>query len=264
MFIARQIECIRVILRMRVSRMKESKIDCLLNVISSLSYLVLNLLFWVLIDGIGFSVQGWSRSDIFVFLAYSELFFGLDAAIFSSASRFWYVIYSGMLDVFMTKPQDPRKRFILLNFDFMGTLTSFVSFGVLLAVSGRRINVISMLLGIVFVIIASVVLGYIRSILSYMAFWHGKMDAISELSDALTWFNKYPLTIIPSSLRIIFTVCFPFFFFSTFSAQVVNRMLGTSEELQGIAVLLVGAVVWKLIDSFVWKKGLSRYESING
>ena len=264
MYLIRQVSCLRIIFDMKISRIKESKIDYGMNLFSSFMYLVLNLLFWVLLDGIGFSVEGWKREDIFVFLAFSELFFGLDSALFSISSRFWYVIYSGMLDVFLTKPQDPRTRFMLLNTDFVGILMAFISCFVLLGVSGKEIKIFNILLGIIIVIISSIILANIRSILSYTAFWQGKMDAICEFSDALTWFNKYPLTIMPGIVRVIISIVVPFFFFSTFPAQLVNGMLTTKEQLKSMLLLLICLLIWKCIDSCVWKKGLGRYESING
>lgn len=264
MFLKKWMECLEIVFRMRISRYKESRTDTLLGVLSSFLYLALNILFWVIIGDAGFVVEGWTQADIFVFVAFSEFFFGLDNAVFSMTSRFWYVIYAGGLDVLLTKPQDPRIRFLLLNTDFLGILTAFLSCIILLLLSGKKLMLTEILLGMFFVILANVVLALIRQTLSYAAFWQGKMEAVCEFSDSLTRFNKYPLVIMPKLLRRVFQCVVPFYFFSTFSAELVNGFLSTAMLFKGFAMLIVCGGIWWYIHSYVWKRGLQRYESIQG
>lgn len=264
MFLRKSMQYLKVLCRMRVSRYREFPADTLLSLLSSLLYLLLNLAFWFLVNNAGFFVEGWSYGQLLVFVAFSELFFGLDGAIFGNSSRFWYHIYSGSLDVLLTRPQDPRVRFLMLNIDFLGIFTSFITFAFLLVFSGERVSLALLLLGVLFVLTADAVLGLIRFTLSYTAFWLGRMDAICELADALTWFNKYPLVIMPKAVRVVFKLLVPFYFFSTFSSELVLSKLEPGALLPGIGALLLCAALWCAINSLVWKRGLARYESING
>lgn len=180
------------------------------------------------------------------------------------ASRFWYYIYNAILDNTLTRPLDPRVRFIILNIDYVEIILTFLEFIFLLIVSNTKISITSVLFGVIIVIMANIVLSLIRLCGSYFAFWHGKMSAICEVSDALTSFNKYPLTIMPPIIIYIFKFLVPFYFFSTFSAEIVCNLVGIKTISISIAGMIINIILWLVINNIIWKKGLERYESING
>ncbi len=245
-------------------RLRYYSLDYILDVSSKVVYLGLNLLFWYIIQEAGFTMEGWGYRDIVVFLAFSELFYGLDGAVFTYASRFWMYVHGGVLDNTLTRPMDSRVRFLLLNVDYIGIILSFVEFTVLLLFAGNGLHVIGILFGILVVVGANLILALIRLCASYLAFWHGKMSAVSEISDCLTSFNKYPLTILPKPLVYVFQFVFPFYFFSTFSAEIVCFPIGTTELVISGAGFLFLMALWSAANQFLWEKGLERYESING
>lgn len=240
------------------------KVDSILNIFSSLTFFVANIFFWFIMTETGLFIKGWSFNETLVFIAYSELFFGLDSAIFSMSSRFWYIIYSGNLDTLLTRPLDPRIRLIILNTNYLEIVTTALSFLMIIIVSGVKINFFLLIAGIAIVIIANIVLALIRFIMSYSAFWVGRMDAVSELSDCLTWFNKYPLVIMPTLLKIVFATILPFYFFSTFSAELVLVKLTYSKAIVFVIGLIFNLIIWMIINKIIWKKGIARYESLNG
>ena len=90
------------------------------------------------------------------------------------------------------------------------------------------------------------------------------MDAMSELADSLTSFNKYPMVIMPKAIKVLFKTLLPFYFFSTFSVEIVIQKIDHITVIYGIIGILFNLLFWSIINSIVWKKGISRYESING
>ncbi len=235
-----------------------------MDVISKVIYLVLNLLFWIIVQKVGFFIEGWEYEDIVVFIAFSELFYGLDGAVFTYASRFWMCIHSGVLDNNLTRPIDARVRFMLLNMDYLNLFLAFVEFIVLLLLSGKRMNALAVVVGVIVVLGANIVLSLIRLCGSYLAFWHGKISAVSEVSDCLTSFNKYPLTILPKPVVYLFKFVFPFYFFSTFSSEIVCFSMDAKRLLISATGFVCSLVLWSVLNKALWKKGLKRYESING
>lgn len=264
MFLMKFSKIIGILFQMEWKRIKYFKMDVFVAFTSKLMYLLINILFWYSLIHIGYSLPGWTYKNILVFIAFSELFYGLNTSVFSMASRFWQYIYSGNLDVALTRPMDPRTRFILLNIDYIELFFTLIEFIVLLTISGVSIRPIQLFLGVMFTIWANIILAIIRSCMSYLAFWHGKMEAISEISDAMTSFNKYPLVIMPPTLVTAFKVILPFFFFSTMSAQVMNDMVDIKNILISILEIIVSTVMWFVINAYLWNKGLRRYEGING
>lgn len=245
-------------------RFKYFKLDTVLRLLSNSVYVALNIIFWVIIKDAGYHIENWSLNDILVFVAFSELFFSIEASMFGIISRFWRVIYSGQLDNYLTRPLDPRLRFALLNVNYSGILDAFIKFFVLLFISGKRLSLITVLSGIIVVLFANTVLALIRLFLSYSAFWFGKMDAMSELADCMTQFNKYPLVIMPRLIKLLFVFIFPFYFYSTYPAELVLGKLNFSTFIFGISGLCTNLLLWILMNKILWEKGLSRYESING
>ena len=264
MFLKRLYNIIKMLFLFEWRRLKYYSVDYIMDVISKVIYLALNLLFWYIVQEAGFSMEGWAYGDIVVFLAFSELFYGLDGAVFTYASRFWMCVHAGVLDNNLTRPMDARVRFMLLNVDYLNLILAFVEFAVLLLLSGHSINFFGAFIGVLVVLGANIVLSLIRLCGSYLAFWHGKMSAVSEISDCLTSFNKYPLTILPKPLVYVFKFVFPFYFFSTFSSELVCFTMDAKKLLisgTGFACLLI---LWSILNKVLWEKGLKRYESING
>lgn len=264
MFLKRLFSVLKVLFLFEWRRLKYFSVDYIMDVFSKAIYLVLNLLFWYIVREAGFSMEGWKYGDIVVFLAFSELFYGLDGAVFTYASRFWMTIHTGSLDNNLTRPMDPRVRFLILNVDYISLVLTFVEFFVLLCFSGYRINCFRVTIGVLVVMGANIVLSLIRLCGSYLAFWHGKMSAMSEISDCLTSFNKYPLVILPKGLVYVFKFVFPFYFFSTFSVEIMCFSIETRELLiSGMGfVCLFG--LWTIVNKYLWERGLKHYESING
>lgn len=255
---------IELMFTFEIRRLRYYSFDYILNVTSKIVYLVLNILFWYVVKDVGLSMEGWKYNDVIVFLAFSELFYGLDAAIFTHASRFWMYIYSGMLDNTLTRPMNSQVRFLLLNVDYIGAIFSVIEFGCLLVISKKKILPSNIAIGIAAVIGANIVLTLMRLCGSYVAFWHGKVSAMSEMADCLTSFNKYPLTIMPKSLVYVFKFIFPFYFFSTFSTEIACFNVSKESLIISFSGFVSLIVLWILVNGILWKKGLERYESTNG
>ena len=80
----------------------------------------------------------------------------------------------------------------------------------------------------------------------------------------LNQFNKYPLTVMPYAIKAIISIVFPFYFFSTFSAEYVcNSVLSMSLGSVFIGII-VNSVLWWIINKIIWRLGRERYEGING
>lgn len=264
MFLKKLYNIIKILFLFEWRRLKYYSLDYVLDVVSKVIYVAFNLLFWYIIQETGFSMEGWNYAEIIVFIAFSELFYGLDGAVFTYSSRFWICVHTGALDNTLTRPLDSRVRFLLLNVDYLSIILAFVEFMVLLLLSGKSLNIVGILFGVLVVVGADLVLSLLRLCGSYLSFWHGRMNAVSEISDCLTSFNKYPLTILPRPLAYIFKFVFPFYFFSTFSAELVCLKMGAAELMVSIAGMAVLFVLWYVINKILWEKGLKHYESING
>lgn len=248
----------------RIKQYKLFKVDSIMSLLSNIVFLIGTILFWFFVTDAGFVVNGWTYNEILVFIAFSELFYGFEQNVFSVASRYWYIIYGGVLDCQLVRPFDSRKRFILLNMDYLGLVLTFVKVAIIIYISGFKFRVINFLISVLIIFLSNYVLMLISFSISYSAFWLGKMDSLSKLCDCLTKFNKYPLVILPVAIRVIFMTVLPFYFFSTFSAQYILNKLSLKNTMIFLLGLLLNIILWSILHKIIWMKGRGRYESLNG
>lgn len=254
----------KIIIRFRLSRYKSFKVDTILNFTSNLLFLIGTVLFWYIIDDAGFIVDGWSYNELLVFIALSEMFYGFEQNIFSMASVFWRVIYTGKLDTQLVRPMEPRRRFMLLNIDYIGLLISFCKVAVILIYAQIRLNFVKLIFSICIIFLANYVLMLIRFIICYASFWGNRLDSLTQICDSFTKFNKYPLIIFPKFVRVIFQTILPFYFFSTYPAQFLLGKMTVENSFILFLGLILNILIWKYINNFMWKKGRVNYESISG
>jgi ABC-type uncharacterized transport system permease subunit len=84
------------------------RVSFFLKVLSGLVRAATMLVFWRGVLALSPKFLGWDEGSLMVFMAASELFFGLHLAFMSISGRFWAYIRTGMLDVYLTRPCDPR------------------------------------------------------------------------------------------------------------------------------------------------------------
>ena len=250
--------------KMEINKAREFKSNTFFEVVTSISYLVINVFFWSLMFNLGYNLDGWNRADIIIFIAFSELFFGLHASLITSLSRFWQYILSGKLDTILVRPIDAKVRILLVNINYIEFIKTIVFFVFMLIYSGKNIDFLRLMFAVMITISSIYIFAQIQLILSYIAFGFGKMEALNELSDSLTMLNKYPISIFPRLFIIIGRWILPFLFFSTFPAQIVNQSLTVQATLLGLFGLITNIVFWTLIHRYSWKRGLKSYESYNG
>lgn len=254
----------KTVLNIEITRVKEYKVSAICELFTNIGYLAINLIFWRTLFYIGYDVNGWSYSDTIVFIAFSELFFGLHSSMFATLSRFWIYIVTGNLDIYLVRPFDPRIRMFLFNIKFVGLAKSVILFIGLLIYSENEISILTVFIGILICLIGLIIFSLIQLSIAYFSFYFGKVEAINEITDSLTIVNKYPTTILPEFLQTLFKTILPFYFFSTFSAEVVTNKLVAISNIKAFIMMLVCLTLWIITHNFLWKRGMECYESYNG
>ncbi len=264
MLLKRGIRILKISLKLRMKKISLYRGDYIFHAISNVIFLLSSIFFWYIVTEVGFNIKGWSFSQILVYVAFSEFFYGLNQNVFSIASQYWNLIYGGTLDVQLCRPLDTRLRLIILNMDISGLLLTIVKFVVILCLAQIKLEIWKLLLGIFIVIVACITFSLLQFTISYFAFWLHKVDALTEISENLTLFNKYPLVIFPTIIKGVFCIVFPFYFFSTFSAELVLAKIQTDFILIYLIALVINLIFWWGLSNIVFRKGRRRYESING
>jgi len=102
----------------------------------------------------------------------------------------------------------------------------------------------------------------IRTTLSLLSFWLGRVSFLQDLLGAVSGFARYPVTFYDTALRRFLTWFLPMGLYLTLP------VLALTGELRAPAAALAGAVatlgVWGLIVLGLWSRALGRYESGGG
>lgn len=95
------------------------------------------------------------------------------------------------------------------------------------------------------------------------AFWIGRAEFLRDLFIELFVFQNYPLSEFPNAFIFIFSLIIPLIFAATVPVLVLTT-LTTTQALALLAglILLIGAQL--ALFTFLWRKGLKRYESFGG
>lgn len=247
-----------------LNRYKTFSANYFFELLSNIIFVIANILFWEALYINDYVIPFWNREQMYVFLAFVELFFAFKNSFYSSTARFSSLIMTGRLDVFLTQPTPLLFRLTWRNFNFFELLKGLIIFFLLLSPSRNIITHSAVCVGMLLCFMGAATLAKMQLIISYTSFWLGKIDTIYELIDALMNFNKYPINIMPQMILRIFIYILPFYTFSTnptlFSLNSFNSPFGA---LTYIGYTIIMYIIWSVLERIVWKRGMRRYESYN-
>jgi|GEM_PF-3974747 len=249
--------------RLNWSRIKIYKKSLYIETVANILFVSMVLVFWEVIYSKFPNHQiGLKKEELYVYLAFVEIFHGLKQSFFPLTSKFWRIIYSGQMLSIMIRPIHPILLFLMNNLRLQQLLPP-IPIIILLLIQGRAAWSFSSLISGLFVVLFGVLLVALLEItLCLFSFWITKMNALDEIVDSFMNFTKYPLTIFHYGWQIIFTVVFPFMFYTTIPSFVAILDKGISYYVLIIGILLIG--IWYLLLRLLWKKGVRSYDGFSG
>jgi viologen exporter family transport system permease protein len=210
-------------------------------------------------------VAGWTFPEALVVVAWFTLLKAvLEGAVSPSLTAVVEHVRHGTLDFVLLKPADAQFLVSTAKFepwrviDLAGAL---VIFGYAFHRLGRWPNLPQLLLGLVFLVLATVVLYSIWILVVSAAFWVVKVDNLSYLFGSLFDAGRWPIDIfrgvLRGALRFVFTFIFPLALMTTYPARA---LLGKLDAPTALAALGGGAI-FAAVARGVWKRALAMYTS---
>lgn len=246
----------------------------LIEVVSSMSWVFMNLGFYVLIFeytpmlGAG---SGWGKYQFFAFLATTLIINSLVQALFmTNADEFGEQIRTGSLDFALLKPIDTQ-FLVSLNRIQWSSLGNFVVGLVLLAYSlsriGRAPSPAAMLLYPLYILCGVAILYSLMFTLAATSIWLGRNQTLYDFWFYITNFSRYPMEIyrgtVGTPLRWFFTFIIPVLIVVNVPARLLVRPLdprGVEDWL--LPLFAIFATVASLAASrWVFHRALLSYRS---
>jgi ABC-2 type transport system permease protein len=206
-------------------------------------------------------VAGWSFGEALLVVGWFTLLQGvLEGAINPSLSSVVEHIRKGTLDFVLLKPADAQ--FLVSTARFLpwrvtSVLAALVIFGVAFSRIGGPPSLANLAVaGVLFV--TSVVLLYSLWILTVSAaFYVVKVDNLTYLFSSIFDAARWPSSVFPGLLRIVFTFVLPLALMTTFPSRAMLGDLTWSEILLPIA----GSVVFFVLSRAIWLRSIGKYTS---
>jgi ABC-2 type transport system permease protein len=243
----------------------------LIECVSSVSWMLMNLGFYVLIfrytDSIG-AGTGWGKYEFFAFLATTMFINSLVQAFFMpNAEELSELIRSGSLDFALLKPIDTQFLISLQKIDW-SSLSNFVFAAGLLAYSLLRMDHAPAAAQLVFypIYLASgvAILYSLMIALAATSVWLGRNQTLYDFWFYITNFSRYPMEIyqgrVGTPLQLFFTFVVPVLVVVNVPARLLTRPLAWSAwPLMLFALAAAAASV--LASRWLFGRALVAYRS---
>ena len=206
-------------------------------------------------------IAGWSFGEALLVVGWFTLLQGvLEGAINPSLSSVVEHIRKGTLDFVLIKPADAQ--FLVSTAKFLpwrvtSVLASIVIFVIAFSRLGRAPAVLDLITAAL-LFVTSVVLLYSLWILTVSAaFYVVKVDNLTYLFSSIFDAARWPSSVFPGLLRIVFTFVLPLALMTTFPSRAMLGQLSIAE----VGLPLLGAAVFFALSRAVWLRSIGKYTS---
>lgn len=206
------------------------------------------------------SFNGWEKIDvIFLFFTF-ELAWETSQIVANNLHALEWSVRHGLFDITITKPMDSQFLTIFLRPDltnviFMLSYETPLFF--LMLREGINLEWTHLPLYFLLLISATGLLIALYSIVATFCFWSPRLDNLVGLIFNLIEFGKYPLTIFPRTIRLIFQTLIPVAFIAFVPAGSLLKTVSWQDVIGSISVTLILI----LLSRVLWRKATKIYAS---
>jgi ABC-2 type transport system permease protein len=212
------------------------------------------------------TLNGWTFGELAFLYGLAVLSHGLSVILFVQTWYMGHIMLDGEFDLFMLRPMNVLFQFFFMSFNLIG-ITDMIP-GIIIFIYGcsqihflwsfgNVVILLSILIG------ATLIRGAVCLITGSFAFWTKSRNSFVLLNFTLfDQTTKYPLSIYPRIVQIIFTFLIPLGFISFYPASdfLDKSMNFNFSDGIGLAALPVGIFVF-WVTTRVFRRGLTKYES---
>jgi ABC-2 type transport system permease protein len=207
------------------------------------------------------TVAGWSKGEALLVLGWFTLLQGVvEGAINPSLSTVVEHIRKGTLDFVLLKPADAQflvSTARILPWRIANLIAAVVIFVYAFVDLHRAPSLANIAVSALLFVLAVLLLYSLWIVTVSAAFYVVKIDNLTHLFTSIFDAARWPSSVFPRLLRIVFTVVLPLALMTTFPAQAMLGTLGVGR----VVLALVGAVVFTVIARATWMRSISRYTS---
>lgn len=209
------------------------------------------------------SFNGWSKASVVLVMFTMQMCIEPAQIITANLVHITDYIRTGSFDIVVSKPIDSQFLATFLQPDLSGFIfltTYSIPMIWMMIVNHLQIIPSHLPLYVLMVLIGNIIFILLRLATSSLNFWWQKLDNIQGLLFTFTEFSKYPITILPNFLRIIFYTIVPIAFLATVPAEVLLGVIPWKAVIGSLVLIFILAILARAL----WVKGSKNYSSASG
>jgi ABC-2 type transport system permease protein len=207
------------------------------------------------------TVAGWSFPEALVVVGWFALIRAvLEGGVSPSLTAVVEHVRKGTLDFVLLKPADAQFLVSTAKFEPWRVIDIAGALGIFayaFAHIGRWPGPRELGLGLVFLVLAIMVLYSFWILVVSAAFWVVKVDNLSYLFQSLFDAGRWPITVFKGALYYIFTFVFPLALMTTYPALALLGKL----KAANVALAWAGGLAFAALARAVWLRALKMYTS---
>jgi ABC-2 type transport system permease protein len=241
-----------------------------IEVVSSIAWMAMNLGFYLLVYQYTQSIEGWGKYEFFIFIATTMFINSIVQALFMpNAQEISELVRTGGLDFAMLKPIDTQFLLSMRKINWSSLGNVLVAFGLLVYAEGRidhqDFTWVQYFLYPFYVVCGVLILYSIMISLSATSIWLGRNQSLYDFWFYITNFSRYPLEIyggnaLGDALRIGFTYIVPVLVVVNVPARMMAKPL-TAEYAWLAGFAFVATIVSLVLCRLVFQSALASYRS---
>jgi ABC-2 type transport system permease protein len=238
----------------------EYRADFLINLVTVVVSLAAGLLVIAVMFSGRAAIAGWTFEQALtlygIFLFFEEFSTGFLAVNIGGLPE---LIRRGDLDFLLLKPMNSQLQVSIRRFSITGLPSYLLGIAVTLygmAAQGA-LDASNLLLLAFFVLCAMAIVYAIWALLHTLAFWFVRVENLSQLFYAVFETARFPITVFPRWLRVVFTFIIPVAFITTVPASAAVGTLDWPFAIAAPVIALLGLFASHLL----WRFALKHYTS---
>ncbi|MCG8451292.1 MAG: ABC-2 family transporter protein [Pirellulales bacterium] len=241
----------------------------IIEMISSMSWMIMNLGFYTLVYQFTPSIAAWDKFEFFVFISTTMFVNSLVQAFFMpNMQELSELVRTGGMDFALLKPIDTQFLISLRRVNWSSLGNFFVAllllFFCLPRIDGLQLSPWQFVLYPLYVVLGVFILYSVMITLAATSIWLGRNQSLYDFWFYITNFSRYPMEIYKGAwgtpLRNVFTFVIPILVVINVPARLMAKPL--SGDQWPMALFAVLATVLSLVGSrWVFQQALRSYRS---
>ncbi|MGB8645858.1 MAG: ABC-2 family transporter protein [Anaerolineae bacterium] len=227
----RYLRLLAIFYRFSILRELEYRVNFLLNVVMSLSWMAWSILGATILFNVRSTVGGWTYDEMLMVIGLYAMFTGVIEAFFRpNVTTIIEQVRDGTFDFVLTKPIDAQ-FYASLRSIVVWRLFDIAAGLALIAYALNRLNITptagQMLNFVLMVAFATVIVYSMWLMMVTLAFWFIKVDNLTELFGAFYEAGRFPISVYRGWVRAFLTFVIPIAFITTYPVETfLNRTDG--------------------------------------